>query len=245
MKTYNTKNIPKAEKPNDEDILCLGCMQKATICPCGNRNLQLNLMGHKIPGPRAGRQVWKDLLRRSRNIFRREFLMKKNQDLRESIELLYMDYGMEESFQETTIMRKKPEVPSKPKGSETSFGVSASEEAIAKYGSGLYMRLKLDMAQAGDTYETLYMRVENNESTDSVKTYRRLVKKIKKITGYSFKLLPIMVEKKPESQWGTPKKKSVMTWVTDFKLPPGLQKIQGQKTLIQKDGSYSYAAGAL
>lgn len=126
-----------------------------------------------------------------------------------------------------------------------SFGITATEETIAKYGSGLYLRLKFEMATEGCDYERLYKLIQSKSFSDrrsaerSLKAYNRLIKRVKKITGYQFNIYPVdTIEQR--SEWQPAKKETNMIWVTDFKLPPGLQKLNGDKFLTRKEGNYQY-----
>ena len=125
------------------------------------------------------------------------------------------------------------------------FGITATEETIAKYGSGLYLRLKFEMATEGCDYERLYKLIQSKSFSDrrsverSLKAYNQLIKRVKKITGYQFNIYPVdTIEQR--SEWQPAKKETNMTWVTDFKLPPGLQKLNGDKFLTRKEGNYQY-----
>ena len=126
------------------------------------------------------------------------------------------------------------------------FGITATEETIAKYGSGLYLRLKFEMATEGCDYERLYKLIQSKSFSDrrsaerSLKAYDRLIKRVKKITGYQFDIYPIEKIIPSASEWKRDRRETKMTWVTDFKLPPGLQKINGDKFLTRKEGNYQY-----
>ncbi len=128
------------------------------------------------------------------------------------------------------------------------FGITATEETIAKYGSGLYLRLKFEMATEGCDYARLYKLIQSKSFSDrrsaerSLKAYNRLIKRVKKITGYQFDIYPVDIIDtiSQRSDWGADKKETKMTWVTDFKLPPGLQKINGAKFLTRKEGNYQH-----
>jgi hypothetical protein len=198
------------------------------------------MMGHGIPSNRSSRERWKNFLKKTKNLFRRRYLMTSSKETKESIEKLYVNYDLIDIFSNTTALRKSPEKADYPKTIKSTFEISISDEVAAKYGSGLYLKLKLELVKSGDNYETLYLRVKAEENTDVVKVYHRLRKKIKKITGYQFNLSPVMIEGPKNSKFGNPSKIPMVMWVTELKLPPGLNKIQGTKTLIDKKGDYRY-----
>lgn len=219
--------------------LCARCLV-TNACSCGTDKYHVQFPApFQMPAVNARSGKWKQFLKEARYHFRRSYLTTDDKDVKQRIEALYAKHNIMDIFEKSTgIEKENPDKHYEEEIPDASFEIALEDNVIAKYGGGLYMRLVFVMAQEDIDLNGLYLRLKDNKTdSNSVKVYEKLRKKLKKITGYDFRLAVTSIQ--PEQRgWNRSKAVNVSVWVTDLPIPPALKKLPGRKRIIkEKHGS--------
>ncbi len=234
-----------------DKILCANCL-KTNECSCGTTKHHLKFEGGwGVPGVNARKNIWREFLKRTKNIFRRKYVLSKDKEVREAIEKIYTMYNLSDIFENARVLRTRSELNTSdkfdivPDTRNTLFEVAIDEEAVGKYGGGLYMKLRLELAKNNEDYESMHVRIQNKEDTPTIKIYNQLRRKIKKITGCQFELKPVKEKQLKNHGYSSPQSKPSMVWVGVLKLPPVMQKIPGSKKIVMSIDGFRQSLGDL
>jgi len=235
-------------KSSYRKYLCLKC-QKTNACSC-NYNDPLTKIDMKgswiIPGPNAKKNSWKAFLKSAKGNFKRHYILSESLVTKNAILHLYTKYVMAEILQKAIAQEESNIALNDGEGQQSlnpvaEMVIAIDEEAIARMGGGLYLKLKFELARLNDGYPELILKVLHGKEIQVVKIYKQLQRKLKKITGYEFNLRTTGDNTKDYRSSYTRTPELTPRWTAEFKLPKALQKINGDKKVcLRKQGEIRF-----